>query len=1020
MKLKFTIPMMVLLLGFALQMIGQRAIKGTVTSSDGDPLIGASIMVKGTSTGVISDLDGKYEIKAKDGDYLVFSYIGFNKQEVKVDGQSTIDVVMNEGVSLNEVVVTALGISREKKSLGYAVSDMSGDEIIESRQSQVLTGMQGKVPGVIINQTSGAPGAGADIVIRGITSLDPSRSNSPLIVVDGVPISNSTDVGNMLPKEKSAVGTNNGQSSFSNRLMDINPSDVENISILKGASATALYGIRASNGVVLITTKKGISGKPVITYNTSYGWDKLGKRPKYQFKYGMGRSGRLIPGNKYEYWYTLGPPVTDQTKIYDPINDFFQTGSRFENSIGVRGGNDLATYYTSFSNRNQSGIVPASDWKRYTGRIGGNIKATDKLTISGGVNFVKSGGARPFEGDKSVLSSLAYFTTGVDINDYINDDGSMKDLTNGTIDNPRYLAEFTRYFDNVNRTYGNLGFNYKHNDFFSIEYKFGLDHYSDFRKRIIPPGFDLSSKNHGFVIAETVGSREYNSLLMFKLNKKITNTLSAHLTLGNDVLDRKKDVVNSRGEDYELDNFNSINNTKNKFIKTYGSRNRILGFFGLLSLSYNDFLYLDITGRNDISSTLPKNNRSYFYPSVSLAWVLSDMVSLPKVFSFTKLRASYAQVGKDALPHRIGAYYNPGSNFPFGDILGYGQSSVYGDPNLKPEFTKTIELGGDFRFFNNRLGVDFTWYKSTSEDLITSVPVSNTTGKSRFVTNAGSIENSGIEVALNTTPIKTNSFSWNFDVNYSTTNSKVLEIADGIESIEYYGGGYTGIIQKLVPGGSIGDFYGRKYARAPNGELLINKDGFPERVDTYSLAGNAIPDFIMGFNNTFTIGNFSLSAVLEWRKGGDVVDLGWRNSARNGLLEETSIRYAQVIFKGVVEDENGKYVKNTKEVELYPGGFYRWSDRFNRAAENLIQDGSWIRLRNVSLAYMLPKKIINNIGFISDAKISFSGSNLFLNTPFRGYDPETNFFGSGSNIRGYTGLKTPGTKSYTLSLDLTF
>ena len=352
--------------------------------------------------------------------------------------------------------------------------------------------------------------------------------------------------------------------------------------------------------------------------------------------------------------------------------------------------------------------------------------------------------------------------------------------------------------------------------------------------------------------------------------------------------------------------------------------------------------------------------------------------------------------------------------------MGYGQSSVYGDPNLKPEFTKTLELGADLRFFDNRAGIDFTWYKSTSKDLITSVPVSNTTGKSRFVTNAGSIENSGIEIALNTTPIKTNSFTWNFDVNYSTTKSKVLEIAKGIESIEYYGGGYTGIIQKLVPGGSVGDFYGRKYARAPSGELLIGKDGFPARVDTYSLAGNAIPDFIMGFNNSLTIGNFSLSAVLEWKKGGDVVDLGWRNSARNGLLEETSIRYAQVIFKGVVEDENGNYVKNTKEVELYPGGYYRWSDRFNRAAENLIQDASWIRLRNVSLSYSLPKSLIEKVGFFSSAKIAFTGSNLFLNTPFRGYDPETNFFGSGSNIRGYTGLKTPGTKSYTLSLDLIF
>lgn len=999
-----------------------RMVSGTVTDPDGATLIGVSIIVAGTTTGTTTDIDGKYSIAANDGDVLEFSYVGYEKKDVTVSGP-TIDVVLSPGVLINDVVVTALGISREKKALGYAVTELSGDELMKSRPSQVITGLQGKIPGVSINQTSGAAGAGADIMIRGITSLDPSRSNSPLVVIDGVPVSNSTDVASMLPKEKSGVATNNGQSSFSNRLMDVNPADIESVSVLKGASATALYGIRAANGVLLITTKKGKAGKAQVSFNTSIGSDVLGKRPAYQFKYGMGRSGRLIKGNKYEYWYTLGPPVKDGvTEVHDPVADFFRTGQRVDNSLSVRGGNEKATYFTSFSQKNQSGIVPGSDWKRYTGRVGGNVKASEKLNFFGSVNFVKSGGKRPHEGDKSVLSALAYYTTGTDINDYINPDGSMKDLTNGTIDNPRYLAEKTLFQDNVNRTYGNLGFSYKLNEFFGFDYKFGLDQYSDFRERFVGPGFDISSKMHGFVIEESVDSRELNSILMLKFKKDLSSDISAELTVGNDILDSKSQTVNTRGENYVLDNFHSLNNTTNKFSSAYGRRKRTVGVFGLLSLGYKNFLYLDVTGRNDMSSTLPKANNSYFYPSASLSWVISDMTDLPDAISFAKLRFSLAKVGKDALPHRIGSYYNPGGNFPFGGVLGYEQSTTYGDPNLRPEFTNTTEYGADIRFLKNRLGIDFTYYKAISKDLITSVPVSNTTGKARFVTNAGSIENHGIEILLTTRPIKTKKFSWDFDVNYTKAEGKVLEIADGIEAIEYYGGGYTGIVSKLVKGGKIGDLWGRKYGRAPSGELLIGSDGFPKRVDTLTVAGNAMPNFVAGFNNTLHFGDFSISALLEWKSGGDLVDLSYRNSARNGLLKDTELRYAEVIFDGVVETgdpSNPTYEKNTKPVEIYGGNFYRSSDRFNRAAEILIQDGSWVRLRSVTVGYALPTNFLRSVN-IAKANISLTATNLFLNTPFRGYDPETNFFGSGSNILGYTGLKTPGTKSYTLSLGLTF
>ncbi len=1022
---KFRIPILALLLvGLSLS-ISAQSITGTVTGDDGEPLIGVNVTVKDTSTGTITDFNGAYEIACNSDDILHFSYIGYTDQDVAVDGRTVVDVVMSEGVALNEVVVTALGITRDKKALGYAAVDVGSDQILEARQSQVITAIQGKVPGVSISQTSGAPGAGADIVIRGITSLDPSRSNSPLVVIDGVPVSNSTDVASMLPKENSS-STSAGQSSFSNRLMDINPADVENISILKGASATALYGIRAANGVILITTKKGKSGKAQITYNASFGKDYLGKRPDYQFKYGMGRSGRLLTFQKpkYEFWYTLGPPVKDGvTEVHDPVADFFRTGMRLENSIGVSGGNDKVTYFTSFSQRKQDGIVPGSDWGRLTGRFGGDIQANDRLKISGTINFVNSGGKRPHEGDKSVLSSLAYYTTGTDINDYINDDGTMRDLTNGIIDNPRYLAEFTTFQDNVNRTYGNIGFNYKLSSKLSLDYKFGIDHYSDFRERIVASGFDISSKQNGFIIEETVNSNEFNSLLMLKYNTQLTDDIGFNFVLGNDLLSSKKNIINTRGEDFSS-NYKSLNNAKNIFTSVRGSRKRIVGLFGLASFSFKDYLYLDITGRNDNTSTLPVNNRSYFYPSASMSWVVSDMTDLPDVVSFAKIRASYSKVGKDALPHRIGQYYSKGSNFPFDGYIGFGPSSVKGDKDLRPEFTTGLEFGTDIRFFRNRLGVDFTWYQSTSEDMITSIPISNTTGLSRYITNAGSIQNKGIEILVNTTPVQRKNFSWDFDMNFAKSSGEVLSLADGIESIEYYNGsvGYHNIVSKLVKGGHVGDLWGQRYARTPDGDLLI-KNGFPYREDTLSVVGNALPDFVMAFTNRFTFKGFSLSGLFEWKKGGDKVDQGFRNSARNGLLDETSLRYAQVVFKGKVNtgtDDAPVYEDNTEPVEIYGGNYYRNSDRFNRSADILVQDASWFRLRNVTLSYSLPSSTLAKINGIEKARISLTGTNIYLNTPFRGYDPETNFFGSGSNIRGYTGLKTPGTRSYTLSLDLTF
>ena len=642
MKFKITLTFLLLFI-FALQGWSQdRNISGTVTSADvGEALIGVSILVKGSTEGTTTDFNGNFQLNVSDGTILVFTYTGFTDQEVTItSGQTVFDVQLKSGLQLDEVVVTALGISREKKALGYSIQEVKGDELARSQEVNVLNALQGKVAGVQINSSSGAPGAGASIVIRGLNSLNPGANNQPLFVVDGIPIGNQTVAGNQLPSSGSNAVNSSEQSSFTNRAADINPADIESVSILKGAAATALYGLRAANGVVVITTKKGAAGKTTVSLNSTFGWENISKAPDLQSTHREGRHGRLrfYSSGAPLRFQTFGPKVYDGlTPQFDPIDDFFQTGTQVKNSISIQGGNERTTYFTSFSRLDHTGIIPNSEWDRTTVRLGGQVKVSEPLTITGSVNYSKSGGNKPHAGDKSILSSLSYMTTSFDINDYLNEDGSQKDYSDGIIDNPRYLAEFSSLNDDVNRVIGNIGFNYKPAPWFELDYKVGNDYYNDSRVRSVPAGTDVGSQVGGFIIEEQVNYRELTSNLYARFSKKINDDFGSSLTLGHNVTDIKFARNNTRGEGFSLENFYDLSNTSNVFASKNESIQRLVGVYGVLSLDYKNFLYLDLTGRNDWSSTLPKDNRSFFYPSASLSWVVSEMTDLPDAFSFLKL-----------------------------------------------------------------------------------------------------------------------------------------------------------------------------------------------------------------------------------------------------------------------------------------------------------------------------------------------------------------------------------------------
>lgn len=993
----------------------ERTLQGNVTSEeDGEPLIGATVRVKGTTTGAITDANGHYSIRITDGVTLLFNYVGFGEKQITVQGQSTLDVALSPGNRLDEIVVTALGISREKKALGYAVQQVGGEELAGAREPNVLNALQGKVAGVLINSSSGAPGAGTNILIRGITSLDPGRENQPLFVIDGIPISNQTIAGNVLPSSGSNAYSSGEQASFSNRAVDINPNDIESINILKGPAGTALYGLRAANGVVIITTKKGKAGKARVNLTSSWGFDEVAKAPVFQTTYREGRFGRLrfnSDGSPLRF-QSFGPKVyPGLTPVFDPI-DLFQTGSRSDNNLSFSGGNQTARFHSSIGYSKQEGVIPNSEWDRLSARISGSIQISPKFEVGASVNFSRSGGNRPHSGDKSIMSSLSYYTTSFDINDYINPDGSMKEFSDGIVDNPRYVAEVSSLKDNVNRTIGNLNFAYKLTDWLKLEYRVGGDQYSDFRRRVVPPGLDLSSQTGGFIIEENIGYRELTSNLYATATKNWTNDLGMTFMVGHNLTDINYERLNARGESFTLPDFYDLSNTANYFLSKANSQYRLVGLFGQLGFSYRNMLYLEITGRNDWSSTLPVENRSFFYPAVNLSWVFSEMLSNQDILSYGKVRASWAQVGKDADPYNIGIFYNQTPGFPFGGVTGFTQNSVSGDVNLKPEQTSSIELGTELRFFQNRVGLDFAWFRSNSKDQILSVPVSNATGFSRFITNAGEIENTGIELLLNVTPVRRSNFEWTAGINFSKFSGEVIAIRDGIEQVEFFSNGY--ITNKLVPGGNVGDLYGYRFNYNDAGQLIIGSNGFPTvRTDTLVKVGNALPDFTAGLNNTFTWKGLSLGFLLEWRSGGDVMDMGIRNSIRNGGIEQTVRRYEDVIFNGVTATGE----PNTVPVEINGETLYRSFGRYNSASEVVLEDASWFRIRRVSLSYRLPNGIGN---IISGMRITLSGNNLLINTPFRGFDPETNYLGSGSNVFGFTGLQTPGVRSYNLSLDVNF
>ncbi|WP_020532021.1 SusC/RagA family TonB-linked outer membrane protein [Flexithrix dorotheae] len=1061
-----------------------------ISSEDNEPLPGVSVIVKGTSSGTISDIDGNYRLNVPEGnDLIVFSYVGFETQEVQIGSQSVIDVtLLLDTKQLQEVVVTAIGLEANKQDLGYSIQQVDGDELTKSRETNMIAGLSGKVAGVQVTSSGGVPGSAAQIRIRGNKSIQ--GSNSPLFVVDGVPIDNSSF--NSADSPEDAVGDlSSGGAQGSNRAIDINPNDIASMTVLKGPAATALYGIRASNGAIIITTKKGSKGKPRVSYNAYFTVDEVNKLPDLQTTYGQGRfTGGAITYRGPETFegFSWGPAISDLrysnslnsayntngraivhssdptasgdlVPAFNNADNFFQPGYSFDNTLSVSGGNDNTTYYMSASKLDQSGIVPTTDFQRTSFKATITTKISEKFQASFSANYVNSGGRKVQNGSNTSGVMLGLLRTtptfdnanghgsdGYKFSDaYLFDDNTPRayrgQISGSAIyDNPLFTINRNYQTDEVNRFIGYAFLGYDITPWMKVSYRLGVDSYTDFRKFRSDIGSGTLAA--GQVINQEYANKDLNGDLLLTINKELTSDLNLNATIGHNFY--KKTTDNRRIDGQGLASFGFFNMASpNSFaVSELPTEKQLYGVFADLRFSYKNQFFLNVTGRNDWTSTLSNDNNSFFYPAVAGGWAFTESLGWDDspILPYGKLRVSWGKVGNDAPFGKTTkiTYYQArvrdGWTTPNGVIYpAFGQNSfipnsLLGNPDLRPEFTTTFEVGADLRFWDGRITADITYYNALTEDIILEVDIPRSSGKLSRAQNSGEIENKGVEIALNANIIRSpSSFNYDIGVNFTKYTSTVNKLAEGLEviTIDPFG------TQRIQAGESYGIFYGTRFLRNNEGKVIIDPtDGMPLEAPTSAKVGDPTPDFLLGFRNTFTYKGLSLSFLLDFRKGGDIYN-GTSGVLNNfGVSTQTLDRNETVVFDGVLrdtglDDANGVQIGGeVNNIEVVKGGTdggtnYYQNYGFVGLDELSVQDGSWVRLRDLTISYNFPSSMFEN-NFIENLTIGFTARNLFLITDYTGIDPETNLTGDASNVLGYDYFNNPNTKSYGVNLNLSF
>ncbi|MCV9927547.1 SusC/RagA family TonB-linked outer membrane protein [Flavobacterium sp. LS1R49] len=1009
----------------------QTTVKGTVTDAiSGIPIPGANVIAKGTNNSASTDFDGKYSITiASKPAVLVFSYVGSVTKEVTVTGSTNIDVALVASTQqLGEVVVTALGIKREKKAITYSAQNVNVAEISEARSLNVANSLSGKVAGLNFSTTSNGVGSSSRITLRGNRSL--TGNNQPLYVVDGVPISNGTTTTN--------PDIDTGGTTQPDGISNINPEDIATMTVLKGPSAAALYGTRASNGVIVITTKSGAAGKTSISLSSNFMASSAYNLMNLQNEYGQGTQGVYNPtsssswggkldGSQVSAWQLVRNPNYSGPSTYSyspqPNNaiDFFKTGYSLANTLSITTGNEKAQGYFSYTNTQAEGIVGGNAMDRHNLNLRLTSKLTDKLSLDVKTNYIIQNIDNLLRtGEESIGTSVYLLPRSLPFSQYKDFEyrdalGQLQqnyfiDETGAPGGNPYWsaLRDDSRD-DKRNRFIGFASLKYDITKTLSLQGRTGLDQMTNktVRNRYATRAFNnnLGSYSESY---ETVS--EFNTDVLLSYNEKFGD-FSLSFNTGANMLQQSSSSLGSGGV-LSRRNFFSLSNVSTIQSTSTASEKRINSVYGFSQIGYKNYLFLDVTARNDWSSTLPASNRSFFYLSVGLSGVLSDMFTLPEVISFAKLRGSYAKVGNDTDPYLTSSQLSYiGGN---GGMV-YSQTTA-ANPNLKPEMSSSIEFGADVRFFKNRLGLDFTYFKTNTKDQIFYINTPESSAYSRAVVNGGEVQNKGIELTLTATPIQTENFSWDITANYASYKSEIKSIFEGRDEL-VLGEGRL-VRSKIVKGGQYGDLYIKGFQRTADGQIIVNSAGLPLATNSFDvLAGNFNPDWTAGFKNNFKYKDFSLSFLIDMRIGGEVISYTQARQAGLGVNDITLAgREGGIVVSGVVANGDGTYRPNTTSVtaEQY------WSEIGQRTpiAEPFIYDATNIRLRELVFGYSLPKRYLHNSGF---ASIDFSlvGRNLFfIVNKAKYFDPE---LGAGTgNLQGIESFNIPSTRDYGVNVKFGF
>lgn len=1067
-----------------------KIVSGRVTDNSGEPLIGVTVQLNSRKGGALTDVDGKYSLPVSGApakrDSIVFTYVGYNRQAVAWKGQAELNVKMTDGtVSLDNVVVTALGIKREEKGLGFSTQTVGGSDITATMPSNWSSALQGKVAGLNVI-SPGGPMSSTNISLRGNVSLNPNGNNA-LIVVDGVPMSSPMNN----PGTSYGAGDNSENSvDYGNGFSDINPEDIESIQVLKGATAAALYGSRAANGVIMVTTKSGSDADKGwgVSYSFNNSWDEAAHFPDYQYEFGqglpsnIGKAGTEYAGQLY-YSYGASPDGNGATSgtssaygarfmgqkyyqydpdlegrgteptLWRPYKDnhsgLFQTGYTMTNSVALTGKTDRGSMRISLTHQKNEWILPNSGYERITAMVAANQQLTKRIKV----NFKTAYTYRTSDNVPSLSynsNSISYFL--IFMNPNFNLDW-FKPIWYKGKENVSQIRPFSSYLPNPYAVlYASNNPSKKHSVVSTVSATAQINSHFDFMVR---SGIQLTAQlqeqhrpisdrvfPNGYFKKQNIFDYEINSDALLTYHTSLDNGININAAAGGNIMYSYYDMLSAAVVGLNTPGvFNLANGVSDPQVIPSTIKKQVNSLYFTANFSYLNKLFLDITGRNDWSSTLPKKNRSFFYPSVSLSAPLNEWISMPRQISLLKLRASWAQVGNDTDPYKTSAYY--GSSSFAGSLV---TSQTLFNENFKPEISNNFEVGVDFRMFNNRLGLDATYYYNKTKNQILDAPFDPTTGYTSGTINSGAVRNQGVELVLNAMPVKTRDWEWNVSLNWSKNSNKILSLSAGADEQQVIGSYVSGNVSIIgTVGGTVGDLWGYKLKRNSKGEVIIGKNGLPERTDKIEYVGSAFADWKGGFNTTLKYKNWTLSMSWDGQYGGliysqshhKMMEQGHLTKSLNGRLPGTSfyldindpdiakritdagyqlLEGVYMVAPGVVDNGDGTYSPNTTitTVEKYNKEYYRIAN-----VETNSFDASYLKLRELRLDFDFPRQWLQKT-FLKSASIGIYGRNLLCLTSYPLFDPENVSLDGSTMVNGVEVGTLPSSRSYGINLNVSF